>query len=56
MKVNFVFSLYIFIKLVFGCEEIKKLFSEKLLGKKVLVVILFGIFMWKYGYLERVFV
>ena len=34
MKANPVFSLYIPTKLVFGCEEIKKLSSEKLPGKK----------------------
>ena len=39
MKANPVFSLYIPTKLVFGCGEIKKLSSEKLPGKKALVVI-----------------
>ena len=54
MKANPVFSLYIPTKLVFGCEEIKKLSSEKLPGKKALVVISSGTSMRKYGYLERV--
>ena len=54
MKANPVFSLYIPTKLVFGCGEIKKLSSEKLPGKKALVVISSGTSMRKYGYLERV--
>ena len=54
MKANPVFSLYIPTKLVFGCGEIKKLSSEKLPGKKALVVISAGTAMRKYGYLERV--
>ena len=54
MKANPVFSLYIPTKLVFGCGEIKKLSSEKVPGKKALVVISSGTSMRKYGYLERV--
>lgn len=49
MKANPVFSLYIPTKLVFGCGEIKKLSSEKLPGKKALVVISSGTSMRKYG-------
>ena len=54
MKANPVFSLYIPTKLIFGCGEINKLSSEKLPGKKALVVISAGTSMRKYGYLERV--
>ena len=51
MKANPVFSLYIPTKLIFGCGEINKLSSEKLPGKKALVVISAGTSMRKYGYL-----
>lgn len=54
MKANPVFSLCIPTKLLFGCGEIKKLSSEKLPGKKALVVISSGTSMRKYGYLEKV--
>ena len=47
MKANPVFSLYIPTKLVFGCGEIKKLSSEKLPGKKALVVISSGTDVYK---------
>ena len=54
MKANPVFSLYIPTKLIFGCGEINKLSSEKLPGKKALVVISAGTSMRKYGYLQKV--
>ena len=53
MKANPVFSLYIPTKLIFGCGEINKLSSEKLPGKKALVVISAGTSMRKYGYLQK---
>ena len=41
-------------KLVFGCGEIKKLATEKLPGKKAMIVISSGTSMKKYGYLDKV--
>ena len=39
MNTNPVFSLYIPTRIVFGCGEIKRLATEKLPGKKALIVI-----------------
>lgn len=54
MKANPVFSLNIPTKLFFGCGELKRLSSEKLPGRKALIVISAGTSMRKYGYLEKV--
>lgn len=54
MNANPVFSLHIPTRLLFGCGEIKKLATEKLPGKKALIVISAGTSMKKYGYLDKV--
>lgn len=54
MNANPVFSLHIPTRLLFGCGEIKNLATEKLPGKKALIVISAGTFMKKYGYLDKV--
>ena len=54
MKANPVFSLNIPTKLFFGCGEIERLSTEKLPGKKALIVISAGSSMKKYGYLSKV--
>lgn len=54
MNANPVFSLHIPTKILFGCGEIKKLATEKLPGKKALIVISAGTSMKKYGYLDKV--
>ena len=54
MNTNPVFSLYIPTRIVFGCGEIKRLATEKLPGKKALIVISSGTSMKKYGYLDKV--
>lgn len=42
MNANPVFSLHIPTRILFGCGEIKKLATEKLPGKKALIVISAG--------------
>ena len=54
MNANPVFSLHIPTKILFGCGEIKKLATEKLPGKKAMIVISSGTSMRKYGYLDKV--
>lgn len=54
MNANPVFSLHIPTRLLFGCDEIKNLATEKLPGKKALIVISAGTSMKKYGYLDKV--
>ena len=54
MNANPVFSLHIPTRILFGCGEIKKLATEKLPGKKALIVISAGGSMKKYGYLDKV--
>lgn len=54
MNANPVFSLHIPTKILFGCGELRKLASEKLPGKKALIVISSGTSMKKYGYLDKV--
>lgn len=54
MNTNPIFSLHIPTRLFFGCGEIKKLATEKLPGKKALIVISSGTSMKKYGYLDKV--
>lgn len=54
MNANPVFSLHISTRLLFGCGEIKNLATEKLPGKKALIVISAGTSMKKYGYLDKV--
>lgn len=54
MNANPVFSLYIPTKILFGCGELRKLATEKLPGKKALIVISCGTSMKKYGYLNKV--
>ena len=39
MNANPVFSLHIPTKILFGCRELRKLATEKLPGKKALIVI-----------------
>lgn len=54
MNANSVFSLHIPTKILFGCGELRKLATEKLPGKKALIVISSGTSMKKYGYLDKV--
>lgn len=54
MNANPVFSLHIPTRLLFGCGEIKNLATEKLPGKKALIVTSAGTSMKKYGYLDKV--
>lgn len=54
MNTNPVFSLYIPTRIVFGCGEIKRLATEKLPGKKAMIIISSGTSMRKYGYLDKV--
>lgn len=54
MNANPIFSLHIPTRILFGCGELKKLATEKLPGKKALIVISGGISMKKYGYLDKV--
>ena len=54
MNANPVFSLHIPTRILFGCGEIKKLATEKLPGKKAMIVISSGTSMRKYGYLDKV--
>lgn len=54
MNANPVFSLHIPTKILFGCGELRKLATEKLPGKKSLIVISCGTSMKKYGYLNKV--
>lgn len=54
MNANPVFSLHIPTRILFGCGEIKKLATEKLPGKKALIIISAGRSMRKYGYLDKV--
>ena len=54
MNKNLVFNLHIPTKLLFGCGELRRLATEKLPGKKALIVISGGTSMKKYGYLDKV--
>lgn len=54
MNSNPIFSVHIPTKILFGCGELKKLATEKLPGKKALIVISGGTAMKKYGYLDKV--
>ena len=54
MNSNPIFSVHIPTKILFGCGELKKLATEKLPGKKALIVISGGTAMKKYGYLVKV--
>ena len=54
MNANPVFSLHIPTKILFGCGELRKLATEKLPGKKALIIISSGTSMKKYGYLDKV--
>ncbi len=54
MTSNSIFNLYIPTRILFGCGEIKKLATEKMPGKKALIVISSGTSMRKYGYLGNV--
>lgn len=54
MKSNPIFNLSIPTKLFFGWGELKRLSSEKLPGKKALLVISAGNSMRKFGYVQRV--
>lgn len=54
MNSNPIFSVHIPAKILFGCGELKKLATEKLPGKKALIVISGGTAMKKYGYLDKV--
>lgn len=51
---NMKFGLHIPTKLIFGVGELKQLSTERLPGKKALIVISGGSSMKKYGYLEKV--
>lgn len=54
MNSNPIFSVHIPTKILFGCGELKKLATEKLPGKKALIVISGGTAMKKHGYLDKV--
>ena len=54
MKSNSIFSMHIPTRILFGCGELKKLATEKMPGKKALIVISSGTSMRKYGYLGNV--
>lgn len=54
MNSNPIFSVHIPTKILFGCGELKKLATEKLPGKKALIVISGGTAMKEYGYLDKV--
>lgn len=54
MTSNSIFSMHIPTRILFGCGEIKKLATEKMPGKKALIVISAGTSMRKYGYLGNV--
>ena len=54
MTSNSIFSLHIPTRILFGCGEIKKLATEKMPGKKAMIVISGGTSMKKYGYLDKV--
>lgn len=54
MNSNPIFSVHIPTKILFGCGELKKLATEKLPGKKALIVISGRTAMKKYGYLDKV--
>lgn len=54
MTSNSIFSMHIPTRILFGCGEIKKLATEKMPGKKALIVISSGTSMRKYGYLGNV--
>lgn len=49
-----IFSFNIPTKVIFGCGEINSLATEKLPGKKAMIVISAGTSMRKYGYLDKV--
>lgn len=50
---NLVFNYFMLIKIFFGLGSLNRFKDENLLGKKVLIVIFVGMFMKKYGYLDR---
>lgn len=54
MTSNSIFSLHIPTRILFGCGEIKKLATEKMPGKKAMIVISGGTSMKKHGYLDKV--
>ena len=54
MTSNSIFRLHIPTRILFGCGEIKKLATEKMPGKKAMIVISGGTSMKKYGYLDKV--
>ena len=54
MTSNSIFSMHIPTRILFGCGELKKLATEKMPGKKALIVISGGTSMRKYGYLGNV--
>ena len=54
MTSNSIFSMHIPTRIRFGCGELKKLATEKMPGKKALIVISSGTSMRKYGYLGNV--
>ena len=54
MNSNPIFNVYVPTQLYFGCGELQRLGTEKLPGKKALLVISAGNSMRKYGYLDKV--
>lgn len=54
MNANPVFNMYIPTKILFGCGEIKKLATEKLPGKRAMIVVSAGGSMKRHGYLDKV--
>ncbi len=54
MTSNSIFSLHIPTRILFGCGEIKRLATEKMPGKKAMIVISGGASMKKFGYLDKV--
>lgn len=54
MNANPIFNMHIPTKLVFGCGEIKKLATEKLPGRRAMIIISAGGSMRRHGYIDKV--
>ena len=54
MNANPVFTMHIPTQLVFGCGEIKKLATERLPGRRAMIIVSAGGSMKRHGYLDKV--
>ena len=54
MNANPVFNMHIPTKLLFGCGEIKRLATEKLPGRRAMIIVSAGGSMRRHGYLDKV--